>query len=306
VLFFVSVGMLFDPRIIVDAPGALVATLFIIIVAKTAAAFVVVRLFGYQVPTALAISVSLAQIGEFSFILANLGVRLALMPGSVRSLILAGAIISILLNPLLIEVAERLMLRRTAQADDKVAVSEPEPEALGREPIPVTRLTGHVVLVGHGRVGSVVSAALREDRVPYLVIETDEDTAADLRQQSIETITGNSADPEVIRAANLSAARCLLVAIPEAFEGGQTVMQARHANPDLPIIARAHSDEEVEYLKKHGASIVIMGEFEIAKAMVEDVREAMTASKAPAAAPGSGDAVADSEPPAQRDGQTPA
>ncbi|MGB6970290.1 MAG: cation:proton antiporter, partial [Methyloceanibacter sp.] len=279
VLFFVSVGMLFDPRIIVDAPGALLATLFIILAAKTAGAFAVVRLFGHQVPTALAISFSLAQIGEFSFILANLGVRLALMPGSVRSLILAGAIISILLNPLLMALVERLPLRRKQQADDKVAAAEPEPEALGREPIPVTRLRNHVVLVGHGRVGSVISAALREDKIPYLVIETDEDAAAALRQQSIETITGNSADPEVIRAANLAAARCLLVAIPEAFEGGQTVLQARGANPQLRIIARAHSDEEVDYLKENGASIVIMGEFEIAKAMIEDVREVVPAVK---------------------------
>jgi CPA2 family monovalent cation:H+ antiporter-2 len=144
------------------------------------------------------------------------------------------------------------------------------------------------VLVGHGRVGSVISAALREDRTPYLVIETDEDAAAELRQQSIETITGNSADPEVVRAANLPAASCLLVAIPEAFEGGQTVMQARRANPDLLIIARAHSDEEVEYLKKHGASIVIMGEFEIAKAMISDVREATGRKESIVAAAGDG------------------
>jgi K+:H+ antiporter len=296
VLFFVSVGMLFDPQILVDEPGALVATLFIILVAKTAAAFVVVRLFRHPVPAALAISVSLAQIGEFSFILANLGVRLTLMPGSVRSLILAGAIISILLNPLLMELLDRLPLRRLQQADDKVAAAEPEPEALGHEPIPVTRLTDHVVLVGHGRVGSVISAALREDRTRYLVIETNEDAAAELRQQSIETITGNSADPEVVRAANLPAASCLLVAIPEAFEGGQTVMQARRANPDLLIIARAHSDEEVEYLKKNGASIVIMGEFEIAKAMIEDVRRALAGRKEPAA-PAAGEAVPSPEPP---------
>jgi CPA2 family monovalent cation:H+ antiporter-2 len=283
VLFFVSVGMLFDPRIIIDEPGALFATIFIILVAKTAAALIVVRLFRHPVRTALAISVSLAQIGEFSFILANLGVRLTLVPGSVRSLILAGAIVSILLNPLLMELLDWLPLRRGKPADDKMAVAVPKPEALGREPIPVTRLTDHVVLVGHGRVGSVISAALREDRMPYLVIETDKDAAAELRQQSIETITGNSADPEVVRAANLPAASCLLVAIPEAFEGGQTVMQARRANPDLLIIARAHSDEEVEYLKKHGASIVIMGEFEIAKAMIDDVRRAFPGRNDPAA-----------------------
>ena len=273
VLFFVSVGMLFDPKIVVDAPVALFATIFIILVAKTAAAYLVVRLFGHPMPTALAISVSLAQIGEFSFILAGLGVSLAVLPAEARDLILAGAIISILVNPLLMELLDRLPIWPTVHDDVDFT---PPPEARGREPIPVSRLTDHVVLIGHGRVGSVVSEALRENRIPYLVIESDPDAAADLRQQSIETITGNAADPEVMRAANLSAACCLLVAIPEAFEGGQAVMQARAANPDLLIIARAHSEEEVLHLKKHGASTVIMGEFEIARAMIEDVRKAVT------------------------------
>jgi CPA2 family monovalent cation:H+ antiporter-2 len=280
VLFFVSVGMLFDPRIIIEAPAALFATIFVILIAKTAAAYLVVRLFGHQAPTALSISVSLAQIGEFSFILAGLGVSLAVLPESARSLILAGAIISILLNPLLIELLDRLPLWRAAAEAGDVETGPP-PEARGREPIPTTRLTDHVVLVGHGRVGSVVSEALREAKLPYLVIESDHDAAADLRQQSIETITGNAADPEVVRSANLGAARCLLVAIPDGFEGGQAVMQAREANPDLLIIARAHSEEEVLHLKKHGASIVIMGEEQIARAMIEDVRNAVAAENKP-------------------------
>ena len=279
VLFFVSVGMLFDPRILVEAPAALFATIFIILIAKTAAAYLVVRLFGHQVPTALSISVSLAQIGEFSFILAGLGVSLGVLPENARSLILAGAIISILLNPLLIELLDRLPIWRVAPSDE--FEQTPPPEARGREPIPTTRLTDHVVLVGHGRVGSVVSEALRESKLPYLVIENDHDAAAELRQQSIETITGNAADPEVVRSANLGAARCLLVAIPDAFEGGQAVMQAREANPDLLIIARAHSEEEVLHLKKHGATTVIMGELEIARAMIEDVRKAVAAESKP-------------------------
>ena len=160
VLFFVSVGMLFDPRILVEAPAALFATIFIILIAKTAAAYLMVRLFGHQVPTALSISVSLAQIGEFSFILAGLGVSLGVLPENARSLILAGAIISILLNPLLIELLDRLPIWRVAPSDE--FEQTPPPEARGREPIPTTRLTDHVVLVGHGRVGSVVSEALRE------------------------------------------------------------------------------------------------------------------------------------------------
>ena len=277
VLFFVSVGMLFDPRILIEAPAALFATIFIILIAKTAAAYLVVRLFGHQAPTALTISVSLAQIGEFSFILAGLGVSLAILPESARSLILAGAIISILLNPLLIELLDRLPLWRAAPADE--FEPGPPPEARGREPIPTTRLTDHVVLVGHGRVGSVVSEALREAKLPFLVIESDQERAAELRQRSIEAITGNAADPEVVRSANLGAACCLLVAIPDAFEGGQAVMQARKANPDLLIIARAHSEEEVLHLKKHGATTVIMGELEIAKAMIEDVRKSVTVAR---------------------------
>jgi CPA2 family monovalent cation:H+ antiporter-2 len=174
---------------------------------------------------------------------------------------------------------------------DDVDVTPPL-EARGREPIPVTRLTGHVVLIGHGRVGSVVSEALREYGIPYLVIESDQDAAAELRQQSIETITGNAADPEVVRAANLASACCLLVAIPEAFEGGQAVMQARAANPGLLIIARAHSEEEVLHLKKHGASTVIMGELEIARAMIENVRKALTVPDKASATSGSATAPA--------------
>jgi CPA2 family monovalent cation:H+ antiporter-2 len=171
---------------------------------------------------------------------------------------------------LLMELLDRLPLRRPVPSEEIAA--EPQPEALAHEPIPVTRLNGHVVLVGHGRVGSVVSEVLRKSNTPLLVIENDEDLAAELRKSDIETIVGNAADPEVLRAANLGAARCLLVAIPEAFEGGQVVEQARAANPGLLIVARAHSDEEVEHLAKHGASNVIMGEFEIAKAMIEDVQ----------------------------------
>ena len=272
VLFFVSVGMLFDPRIIIEAPSALFATVFIILVAKTAAAYLVMRLFGHRMPTALAISVSLAQIGEFSFILAALGVSLAVLPADARNLILAGAIISILVNPLLMELLDRLPIWRAGSTLEP----GPPPEARGREPIPVTRLTNHVVLIGHGRVGSVVSEALREAKLPYLVIESDPDAAAELRQQSIETITGNAVDREVVRATKLTSACCLLVAIPDAFEGGQIVMQARAVNPDLLIIARAHSEEQVLHLKKHGASTVIMGELEIAKAMIRDVRDTVT------------------------------
>jgi CPA2 family monovalent cation:H+ antiporter-2 len=270
VLFFVSVGMLFDPAILVRDLLPVLATVFIIVVGKSAAAFLIVRLFGHPTSTALTISASLAQIGEFSFILAGLGVGLALMPERARDLILAGALLSILLNPLLFAALDWYLARSGNVAGGASAEAAARGEA-SREPIPMTALTDHVVLVGHGRVGSVVSNALRAENVPLLLIEGNEDLAARQSQSGLETIAGNAADGDILLTANLPAARCLLVAIPDAFEGGQVVAQARAANPNLLIIARSHSEEETEHLMKHGASKVIMGEREIAHAMLGDV-----------------------------------
>jgi K+:H+ antiporter len=283
VLFFVSVGMLFDPRIVIQAPLALLATVFIVLIAKSVAAYVVVRLFGHTRPAALMISTALAQIGEFSFILANKSLQIGLLPAEGRDLILAGAIITILLNPGLFALLDLYAARRDrALAEAAPAkLPEEEKEAKMREPIRPTALKGHVVLVGHGRVGSVVSAGLREQKIPLFVIEDDKARVAELKRHGIEAIAGNAADPEVIAAANLGAARCLLVAIPDAFEGGQAVEQARAINPTFPIIARAHFEEEIDHLKRHGANIVVMGEHEIAKAMLHEVRAVASAKAAP-------------------------
>jgi CPA2 family monovalent cation:H+ antiporter-2 len=265
VLFFASVGMLFNPMIIVTAPLPLVATIFIIVIGKSLAAFALVRLFGHPNSTALTISASLAQIGEFSFILAGLGVSLALLPKAGSDLVLAGAIFSILLNPLLFAVLDRYLARRKPAAQPDAAA-----ETASREPIPLTALTGHVVLVGHGRVGGAVAPTLATKH-PLLVIENDSDQIAILKSKGIAAIDGNAADPEVIAAANLAQARCLLVAVPDTFEGGQIVEQARRINPQLRILARSHSQAETEHLMRHGATLVIMGEHEIAKAMLADI-----------------------------------
>jgi CPA2 family monovalent cation:H+ antiporter-2 len=269
VLFFVSVGMLFDPLIVIRDPGPLLAVLLIIVVGKSLAAFLIVRLFGHPTATALTISASLAQIGEFSFILAGLGVTLTVLPERGRDLVLAGAILSILLNPVIFAALDWWEARQERKTQATAGPATPEPAA--REPVPATSLTDHVVLVGHGRVGSHVSAALRAQSIPVFVIEADGDIVGDLHAQGIEAAVGNAADPELIAAAKLKAARCLLVAIPDAFEGGQVVDQARRTNADLCIIARAHSTAEIAHLEKHGATLVIMGEHEIAKAMVAEV-----------------------------------
>ena len=281
VLFFVSVGMLFRPAIMMDAPLAVLATVAIIIIAKSVVAYSVVRLFRQPHNTGLMISASLAQIGEFSFILASLGIALGVLPPEGRDLILAGAIISILLNPLLFSALDRYYAwQDKARADDAETAAPIEEGEAGtseatpiREPIPVTGLTDHVVLIGHGRVGHFVSKVVRESGTPIYIIEDDEDDVAALRAQDVEALKGNAADPEVINAANLGGAKCLLVAIPDAFEGGQVVEQARAINPDLRIIARAHSEEEIDHLSKHGANFVVMGEHEIAKAMIDDMSD---------------------------------
>jgi CPA2 family monovalent cation:H+ antiporter-2 len=263
VLFFVSVGMLFDPAIIVRAPLELAVTLAIILIGKSLAAFLIIRAFRRSTTTALTISASLAQIGEFSFILAGLGVVLDLLPAMGRDLILAGAILSILLNPLLFTLVNRIMPAEESRA----------PEMPKRD-IPATQLTDHTVLIGYGRVGSLVGAGLQEAGSPVLVVEDADEPTAHGLADGAEVILGNAADPHVLAATNLSAARRLVVAIPQAFEAGQIVQQARALAPKLEIIARAHSDAEVDHLQKCGATHAIMGEREIARRMLSLIEEA--------------------------------
>jgi CPA2 family monovalent cation:H+ antiporter-2 len=283
VLFFVSVGMLVDPAILVNEPLPLLATLFIILFGKSLAAFLIVRLFGHPTSTALTISASLAQIGEFSFILVSLGVSLSLMTERGRDLVLAGAIISIMLNPLFFAVLDRILASRKEEAAPSRKASAPP-----REPLQISTQRDHVVLVGHGRVGRVVARALRAINTPLLVIEDNPGAIEQLVQEGVEVIRGNAAAPDMLQAANVGAARGLLVAIPDAFEGGQIVAKARAISKGLPIIARAHSEEEIAHLKFHGATSVIMGEMEIARAMLAllevDRATAATETSAPSAA----------------------
>jgi CPA2 family monovalent cation:H+ antiporter-2 len=267
VLFFVSVGMLFDPMSVIREPWPLLGTLFIITIGKSLAAFFIVLAFRHPVSTALTISASLAQIGEFSFILAEIGVVSNLLPKEGRDLILAGSILSIMLNPLIFAGVDWLISRL-----DRGPLSPEAAVPAAREAIPVTSLTGHAILVGYGRVGNIVGGAMKRAGQPFLVIEDADAIVAGLKQNNIEAIMGNAARADVLAAANPSAARFLVVAIPEAFEAGQIVQQARGANPDIRIIARAHSDAEVEHLTRLGADTVIMGEREIARAMIESLQ----------------------------------
>jgi CPA2 family monovalent cation:H+ antiporter-2 len=265
VLFFVSVGMLFNPGVLVAQPGAVVGALLLVLVGNPLIAFIAVRIFGGATEAAVMLAVGLAQIGEFSFILADLGIGLGVLPDGARHLILATAILSILINPVVLAVPGWVGARRRRPTAPTAA---PVADAT-EEPLQPTDLTGHAVLVGYGRVGGAIGPGLRERGWKVLVIEDAPDAVEQLRAAAIPMLRGNGADDRVLAAANLPAARLLLVAIPNAFEAGQIVEQARALNPGLDIVARAHFDAEIDHLLQHGASAVIMGEREIARAMLE-------------------------------------
>ncbi|EWY41166.1 sodium:proton antiporter [Skermanella stibiiresistens SB22] len=277
VLFFVSVGMLFDPGVLVRSPWAVLATVAIIVVGKSIAAFGIVKVFGRSTGTAMTISASLAQIGEFSFILAGLGVGMGVMPEEGRDLILAGAIISIMLNPLIFAVVERRRKtpdKKMLNSPDEFPLADPSDRIeSATPPLSPTTLSGHDILVGYGRVGSLVGSGLRAAGRPLLVFEERIDEIAAARRDGAEVVIGNAADPQILATANLEGARRLIVTVPEAFEAGQVVEQARRANPTLEIVARAHTDAAVEHLTSLGATLAVMGEREIALRMLERIKE---------------------------------
>jgi CPA2 family monovalent cation:H+ antiporter-2 len=296
VLFFVSVGMLFNPTVLVEQPLAVLATVLIIIFGKSVAAYLIMRAFGHPSGTALTVSASLAQIGEFSFILVGLGVTLGILPAEGRDLVLAGAILTILLNPVAFALVERrrasvvqapspaapeaagTALPDTAPVGVPAVAPAPAPAhaepsmsfspAAEAGPVP-TGLTDHDVIVGYGRVGSLVGARLAAAGRPVLVFEERDEALTAARRDGAEVIVGNAADPEVLALANLASARRLFVTIPEAFEAGPVVQQARALNPRLEILVRAHSDDCVEYLDSLGATLIIVGEGEIAQRIIE-------------------------------------
>ncbi|QTL04344.1 Kef family K(+) transporter [Aquabacter sp. L1I39] len=263
VMFFVSVGMLVDPSIIWKHPLELIATLLIVVVGKSMAAFALVRLFGYGNATALTISASLAQVGEFSFILAALGVSLDLLPAEGRDLILAAAIFSIVLNPFFFLAIDKLR--------PYLVKAAPTPEAAKVPALPQTEKTEHTILVGYGRVGRLVAAGLETAGTPFVVIEDQEDAVESLKKAGIEVVNANAAALEALVAANIAHAKRLILAIPDGFAAVGVLKKARTLNPKLDIIARAHSDAEVERLKQGGASFIIMGEREVARGMLGHV-----------------------------------
>jgi CPA2 family monovalent cation:H+ antiporter-2 len=267
VLFFVSIGMLFDPMILLHQPLAVLGVVLIIVVGKSLAALAIVRAFGRPFEVSLTVAASLAQIGEFSFILVGLGVELGLLPKEGRDLILAGAILSIIVNPLIFVALDRWQSRREAES----AAAPIIVNAVDAPPGPPIPERDHIVLVGFGRVGSLVGRRLLDAGHALALIESNREFLDQARALGIAGILGNAAAADMLVAAHAATARTLLVAIPQTLEAGQLIRHAREINPGIAILARAHSDDEVAYLLGCGADGAIMGEREIARSMCESV-----------------------------------
>ena len=272
VLFFVSVGMLFQPSILVDKPLQVLGVVAIIMVGKTLAAMALVLALRYPLNTALTVAASLAQIGEFSFILAGLGQSLGLMTSEGMSLILAGALFSIALNPLMfsaIEPLRRWALGRSAKARELEQRGDPFAEL----PMSTERkfLEKQVVLVGYGRVGHRIAEALDSQGIPYVVAEQNRELVESLRDKGIAAVSGDASEPSVLIQAHIADAAMLVIASPDPINVRQMVETARTLNPDIEIVLRTHSEAESEMLRKDDLGAVFYGEEELAKGMTGHV-----------------------------------
>ncbi len=276
VLFFVSVGMLFDPAVLWQQPLKVLAVVAIIMVGKTLAAIGLVLLFRYPLNTALTIGASLAQIGEFSFILAGMGVALQLMPAEGQSLVLAGALISIAANSALFAAIGPLqqwlrqrseLVRRFEQRDDPLAE------------LPVStdpkQLTGQVVLVGYGSVGRRMAAELVAQQIPFVVAEQNRELVEDLRRQNIPAVCGDAAEPEVLIQAHIARAAMLVITPPDSMRARRMVETARALNPKVEVLLRTLSEDEAVLLRQEGLGIVFLGKEELSRSMSTQVLDRM-------------------------------
>ncbi|MFA6954478.1 MAG: YbaL family putative K(+) efflux transporter [Thermoanaerobaculia bacterium] len=276
VLFFVSVGMLFEPRILVEKPLAVLAVVAIVTLGKTIAAIAIVLVFRYPLNTALTVGSSLAQIGEFSFILAALGVSLGLMQPEAQSLILAGALISIALNPAMfaaVEPAQRWIRSRSSLARN----FDRSPDPLAELPMETdeAQLTGQVVLVGYGRVGSRIAHSLHDRKIPFVVVETNREKVEHLRERGYNAVSGDAGDPGVLIQGHVARAGMLVIATPDTVDVRRMVEVSRMLNPRIDIVIRTHSDEQAELLRQEQAGTVFMGEHELALGMTRHIVETM-------------------------------
>lgn len=271
VLFFVAVGMLFDPSIIVHRPLAVAATVVIVTIGKAVVSLGILATLRVPIHHALPVAVGLSQIGEFSFILAALGVSLGLLPREGENLILAGSIVSIIVNPLgfrVVAPVERWIARRKRLI---ALLERPDhnapPIAIPAEAENGTTLRDHVVIIGFGRVGGLIGRALETQRIPFVIVEKDRELVEQLRARGLRVLFGDASRRAVLEHASLERARLLVVAAPGMYQTRAILDIAKQVNPGLDTVIRTHSAAEQVYLEQRGAGEVVVGEWELALGM---------------------------------------
>jgi CPA2 family monovalent cation:H+ antiporter-2 len=278
VLFFVSVGMLFDPAILVREPLRLLAVVGIILIGKSIAALLIVLAFRYTVHTALTISASLAQIGEFSFILVALGFSLGLLPAEAQSLVVAGALVSITVNPFLFQLLTPLSRWLRERRGLAGALERPAGDLANLPEAQEEQLSGHVVVVGSGRVGGPVANELARHGIPYVIVEQSREMIESLRERGLPAIYGDASRPEVMKDAHLERARLVIVAAPDAYQARAILALAHQLNPGLEVIVRTHSQNEREFLEEMGAARALVAESELAVSLSREALQRFNVS----------------------------
>jgi monovalent cation:H+ antiporter-2, CPA2 family len=279
VLFFVSVGMLFEPKVLFEQPLQVLMTVAIIMLGKSVAAAVLVMMLRYPIKTALTVSASLAQIGEFSFILAGLGVATGLLSKEGQSLILAGALISIALNPFLFSGVG--LIQRWFVRNPRIAMRlEPPQNPLREFPMSTDAkyLSNQVVLVGWGRVGKLIANSLSARGIPFVVAEENRAFVEKLRQIGIPAVWGDATEPEVLVQAHIREAKALVIATPETVMVSKMTEVAQALNPHIQIVVRSHNVEEAELIQQESGATVFVGERELANSMLGHIEKLVKAA----------------------------
>ncbi len=269
VIFFVAVGMLFDPQVLIDEPLHVALVVGIIMIGKSIAAMGIVLLLGYPLKTGFIVSAGLAQIGEFSFILVTLGMAYGLLPAEGQNLILAGAMISIALNPLTFILYRKLfdyvgrkprLSRMFNVRDNDLAHLRPEEKHVLRD---------LVVVVGFGRVGRYISENVQKAHIDLVIVDQNRERVEALRENGYHAIAGDASYAGVLQEAAIEKARALIIAVPDPFEARRILETARELKPDIKILVRAHNDEELTYFMEQQVDLALTGPREIARHMVE-------------------------------------
>ena len=274
VLFFVSVGMLLEPSILLDEPLRVLAAVLIVMVGKSLAAVAITLLLRYPINSALVMGASLGQIGEFSFILAGLALTLGLVPAEAVSLVVAVAFISIALNPLMFAGADAfrsLLLRRAAWARRLDFESDPLAVLPTGHDLDVP--SDHVILVGYGRVGRRIHKQLRSDGRPCVIIELARERVEDLRDAGVLALAGDGAQESILREAGIERASSLVVATPSASDARRVAAAVHRLNPDVRMILRTHDEDDWAMLRDRSIGHVFYGERELANRMVDALRD---------------------------------